>query len=632
LSVDGGAAPPELLWRKHLALLIYLARSPRGRSRDHLVGLLWPEKPEAAARHSLTAAISLFRRHLGETGVVASAGHLRLAPGAVRLDLDQFESLAASGEWERAAGMLVGDFLEGFAVPSAPRFDDWLESERSTVRNRSVQVLTNYADQLIRMGRASEAVPVSTRALALDPTSELALRSAMKSLALAGDRVGAIEQYESFCSRTSRELNTAPGADTQALAERIRHERSIRPATSAGAKKEDALVRLPLVGREAELSRLLEVAEAARLGPHAAVLMIEGDSGTGKTRLSEELLARLRLDGIVVASVRAVEADQAEEWSGVLALARSGLVKAPGVAAAHASALGTLIALLSEWQERFATVHHDGATLSPGRALSEVLRAATDEQAVALAVDDAQWLDHVSLLALLRMLRDLASAPLLLVLAADRHPPRAELDEVRTHLGRDLHGVAVSLSPLDPSALRSLAWCILPSFDSVEIERVVRRVVIDSAGLPLLAVELFQAVANGLDLQATPGAWPEPLRTLDQTLPGELPDTVVAAIRIGFRRLTPKARQVLSQAAVLGDRMSPELLSRVVGLSLEELAPALDELEWHRWLVSEPRGYSFLARVVREVIARDMLTPGQRRRVVETAGRLSSTNQQPPIT
>jgi hypothetical protein len=134
-------------------------------------------------------------------------------------------------------------------------------------------------------------------------------------------------------------------------------------------------------------------------------------------------------------------------------------------------------------------------------------------------------------------------------------------------------------------------------------------------------VELFQAVANGLDLRDTPGAWPEQFKTLDQTLPGELPDTVVAAIRIGFRRLTPTGQRVLSHAALLGDRIAPELLSRVVGLPVDELMPVLDELEWHQWLLCEPRGYSFLARVVQQVIARDMLTPGQRRRVLQTAGR-----------
>jgi hypothetical protein len=75
---------------------------------------------------------------------------------------------------------------------------------------------------------------------------------------------------------------------------------------------------------------------------------------------------------------------------------------------------------------------------------------------------------------------------------------------------------------------------------------------------------------------------------------------------------------------VLGDRISPDLLCGVVGMSQEELAPILDELEWHRWLVSEPRGYSFLARVVRQVIAQDMLTPGQRRRVLDAAARLAA--------
>jgi hypothetical protein len=37
--------------------------------------------------------------------------------------------------------------------------------------------------------------------------------------------------------------------------------------------------------------------------------------------------------------------------------------------------------------------------------------------------------------------------------------------------------------------------------------------------------------------------------------------------------------------------------------------------------VSEPRGYGFVARVVRQVVARDMLTPGQRRRILERLGR-----------
>src|SRR5439155_1142875 len=62
LTVDGAAAPPELLWRKHLALLVYLARSPRkSRTREHLLGLLWSDRTEALARHSLSEALRVLR-------------------------------------------------------------------------------------------------------------------------------------------------------------------------------------------------------------------------------------------------------------------------------------------------------------------------------------------------------------------------------------------------------------------------------------------------------------------------------------------------------------------------------------------------------------------------------------------
>jgi DNA-binding SARP family transcriptional activator len=123
LSLDGGPAPSSLLWRKNLALLIYLARSPRGRTRDHLVGLLWPEKPELAARHSLTSASTVLRRYLGETGLIAEAGRLRLAPDSVSLDVNHFESLAVSGDWEQAAAMFrrPRSSTTGW-TRSAPRF------------------------------------------------------------------------------------------------------------------------------------------------------------------------------------------------------------------------------------------------------------------------------------------------------------------------------------------------------------------------------------------------------------------------------------------------------------------------------------------------------------------------------
>jgi hypothetical protein len=420
------------------------------------------------------------------------------------------------------------------------------------------------------------------------------------------------------------EAGVEPSAETQALMERVRRERAPRAEALAAQGEGSPVVRPPLEGRGEDLQRLLEAAASSARGRRAGLLVVEGDAGMGKTRLLDELLTRLRLDGTSVVAARAVEADRAETWSGVLALARGGLLEAPGVSAAPSAALAAFAQVLPEWQERFR-----GATLSGtphlGRAFAAAVHAAVEEQPVAIAVDDAQWLDQDSALLLGAILRDLTATPLTLVLAIAPYPPRPELDELRVKVGRELGGDTVRLRVLNRAAIRHLAERMLPGYDPVAIDRVVRRVATDSAGLPLLAVELLSAVALGLDLGTISGTWPEPYRTLDQSLPGHLPDAVVAAIRIGVRRLSPPAQRVLTATAVLGDLVSPTLLERALSLEPEEVIRALDELEWHRWLVAEPRGYSFVARIVRQIVQRDIVTPGQRRRVLEVVDRVSSS-------
>ncbi|HEV8265908.1 MAG TPA: AAA family ATPase [Gemmatimonadales bacterium] len=620
VSVDGGPVPAELLWRKNLALLVYLARSPkRARARDHLIGLLWPDKEEGVARHSLNEALRVLRRCAGDGGLATQADVIRLAPDALELDTDQFEALAAAGDWGGASGLVRGEFLEGFAVPGVTGFEEWLAAERTLWRARAVDALTRQADVELSRGRAAEAVGLARRALALDPTADVAVRASMRALALAGDRAAALAAYEAFAARLAADLGGTPDGESVALAERIGRERAEprRPgrAPSVGAQSR----RAPLVGREAELERLGAVWAACRGAARAAVAIVTGDAGTGKSRLADEAIARGRLDGAAVAVVRAVEADAAESWSGVFGLASGGLLDVPGVAAAAPAALAAFAARLPEWADRFGAAARGITADVPGRALRQVLRVVAAERPVLLLVDDAHWIDHDSLLALSAAARDLAAAPVCVLLTRSPHPPRPELDELQSRVGRDVDGALLRLGPLSDDVLRVLARWALPGYDDNEIDRVTRRVATDSAGLPLLAVELLHAVALGLDLGRIGGAWPRPLQTLDQTLPGELPEAVVGAVRVGFRRLSPAAQLVLAAAAVLGARVAAPVVGRATGLDAPALAAALDELEWERWLVADPRGYAFVARIVRDIVGRDLVTPGQRQRLLDAA-------------
>ncbi len=621
VTVDGAEPPSELLWRKHAALLVYLARSPRrARSREHLIGVLWGDRPEPAARHSLREAVHVLRRCAGEAGVETAGEQIRLAEGAVDLDVDRLESLAARGDWSGAAELATGAFLEGFSVPDAPEFEDWLAAERLAWKRRCVDVLGNRARDLERLGRPAEAAEVARRALALDPLSEAAAAALVYACALTGERGAALEVYERYATQLAAAVGGEPGPELRRLAERVRSERSWRVPETAGPgpARGAETRRAPLIGRETELATALDLLQACRHERIAAVLFVDGDVGAGKTRLAEEVITRARLGGAATAAARAVPADADEPWSAALGLASGGLLQAPGVAAAAPEALAMFAARLPEWGDRYPAARRTSA-LAPGPALTDILRAAASEQPLALLLDDAQWCDRDSLAALSAALRDLAHAPLLVVLAAASYQPREELDQLRARVPRDVAGACLRLGPLPLESLKALTAWALPSYTGEEVERLARRLAADSAGLPLLAVELLHAVALGLDLHGTAAAWPAPHRTLDQTLPGDLPDGVVAAIRIGYRRLGRDAQAVLAAASVLGDREPRSRLARAAGLDEPRATTALDELEWQRWLTFESRGYAFVARIVRDIIARDMLTAGQRARILESA-------------
>lgn len=618
ITVDGEPPPPELTWRKNAALLVYLASSPhRTRTREHLCGLLWGEKPESAARHSLNEALRVLRRCAGEDIVQSEGGQVRLSDEGVLLDTEQLERSLGREQWELAASLVAGSFMDGFGVPDASPFEDWLTTERRLWQRHSLYGLAMYAEGCLARGDVVGATRAAGEALALDPLSNAATRTTMRTAALTGERAAALEIYETFAARLRDALAVEPEPATVRLADRVRLERTWR-LPEALTEEERTARRPPVVGREAELEELLAAWTRCAQEGRAALLALEGDPGIGKTRLAEEVAARARLDGGTVVGIRAVPVDAEVPLGGVIGLCRGGLVEAPGLLAAPSHALAAVAAEVPEWAERFADEIQGVEPMPLPRAASEVLRPVAEEQPLLLFVDDAEWLDPESRKVLAGLLRDLIGLPFALFLTVSGPSGRDLVDELRDRAGSDLLSVSLSLEPLVAGDIRRLTASALPEYGDEELDRLTRRIEADSAGLPLLAVELVNAVRLGLDLDDTLSAWPETAMTLDQTMPGDLPEAVVSSIRVGFRRLSPEARQVLAAASVLGERVDVTTLTRATELSESEVNAGLDELEWQRWLCSEPRGYAFVARIVRRVVAEDMLTPGQRRRIQET--------------
>jgi len=534
---------------------------------------------------------------------------IRLTEDAVALDCDEFARRRDRGDWAGAAELVAGAFLEGLSVPGASEFETWLAAERATWRSQSGEALVRWSERQLAAGDAVAAAATAQRALALDAAAEPAACAAMRALALAGDRAGALRVFEATTHALAEQLGTRPAPDTERLADRVRDARMGRRVLHAPA---GARPRPPVVGRAVELAAVAAAWERARAG-RGQVVLVDGEPGEGKTRLVEELVSRALLDAASVAVARAVPTDEAQAWSGVAGLLAGGLADAPGLSAAPPAALAALGALHPDLAARFPGTE---AALPVADALRAAVIAAAHERPLLLALDDAQWLDASTAAVLPALARDVAARPVALVLGVTWGAPgAARLDDLRARLGRDLEGDAIRLARFDDAALRALVAWALPAYSPQDADRLVRRLASDTAGIPLLAVAVLEAVAQGLRLAADAPAWPTPARTLVDSLPGDLPPAVVGALCLQYRRLGPDAQQVLAAAAALDGRVEAATLARATTLAAAAVQAALDELEWAAWLGCDARGYAFAAPIARAVLLQEMLTPGQVRRL-----------------
>jgi DNA-binding SARP family transcriptional activator len=618
LTCDGAPPPPELLWKKNLALFVYLALSPRGRrSRDHLVGLLWGDKEETAARHSLREAVRVVRKAVGEGALNSEGDQIILDASAVRLDLTTFEARVTSGDWDGAAALVQGELAEGFSVPDASGFEEWLAAERLQWGRRSREVLVRAGERCLARGDDLGALALGERVLAANPASGSAVQLVMRASAIRGDVGSALATYERSVGHLQTSLGSGPSGELAGLAERLRAGHRLRHSPRQGGERL-VVRRAPLVTSGGTLQRMVGEWEGVRDGRSGRVILLAAPPGYGKTRLSTELVSRAALDGAGVAAIRAVPGDRERQLGGITGLLRGGMLDFAGAATARPEALAALAAEVPEWGERFGAAVKGATAIALPDAFHEVLRASAVEAPVVLVIDDADSLDPASFALLEEVVRELPKLSILLILTSSGTPSGLSLDPIGTRIGRDVEGASLTLGPLDDAALEALARAILPKSTDDQIARVVRRVAADSAGIPLLAVELLTAIAAGLEVAGAPTAWPASHRTLDQTRPGELPDLLIAAIRVGFRALSKDAQSALAAAAVLGDRVDGARIGR--GAQLADPSAALDELEWTRWLVAEGRGYAFVARIVREVVLRDLVTAGQIQRIKDAAG------------
>ncbi len=506
--------------------------------------------------------------------------------------------------------------MEGFGLSDAPTFEDWLTGERQKLRSLSLTRLMTDAAEAVSAGDLVVARRLAQRALGIEPLHEPAVRVLMRAHALEGSRTLAIKSYDRLAELLRRDLSLEPAEETQALAQRIRTERIVRGAPAVEGAPHDVV---PLVGPgRVALSQCLDVwGEAQRGKP--GVVVLRGEPGTGKTRLGDEMAARARLDGAVVAQARLLENDSEENiWS---ALLRGGLT-VPELGGAAPQVLAALGRLVPDILVRFpaATQADPADVVEPFR---QAVFAIAEVRPVLIVLDDVHRADSILVESCSAMAQRAEGAHLCVLFTATIGPAAQGVDALNQRIGRDVAGQLVSTAPFGDSDVAELVAWAFPEYNGDEVDRLTRRVMVETAGIPFLSVEFVRAVRAGLEVkeEEVPAAWPDKFRTLDQTIPGALPETVAAALRLRFRGLTKDAQGMLTAVAVIGGREPAEVLAKAADLPVKRAERALDELEWQRWLAGDAHGYAFVTKLAGNIVLADMVTAGQKRRILKRASR-----------
>ncbi len=210
---------------KRVALLAYLTLArPRGvHHRDTLLGIFWPETSQERARHALNQALYVLRRALGG-GVVITRGAEEIGIKAEELwcDAAAFEAAFGAGKWVEALELYGGDLLNGFYLSDCPEFERWLEDERARLRERASEAAWSLAGGAEEAGNAVEAAHWGRRAAAFATGDEGVLQRVIALLDRAGDRAGAIREYEAFAQRLREDYEAEPAPETTALIASVR--------------------------------------------------------------------------------------------------------------------------------------------------------------------------------------------------------------------------------------------------------------------------------------------------------------------------------------------------------------------------------------------------------------------------
>ena len=388
--------------------------------------------------------------------------------------------------------------------------------------------------------------------------------------------------------------------------------------------------RTPFVGREserAELRRLL----ARTLEGSGAVVMIGGEPGVGKTRLSEELMRNAQREGLQSFVGHCHEMAGAQPYIPIIEIFEQALTRAPSPQAFRQD-LGEdapeVARLLPRLRQQCPDIPPplelpaEQERRHLFNSIWEVLARTARSRPTLLVLDDLHWADEPTMLLVQHLAERAADVGVLIVglyrdseLDAGRPLSNTFEDLIRRRLARRM-----TLKRLPEETVAQMLAALAGQNPPPRLVEVLYG---EAEGNPFFTEEVFKHLAEEGRLFDADGRFRTDL-SVDEL---DVPEGVRLVVGHRLRRLGEDGLKVLGSAAVIGRVFSFELL-QVVGETLEDpLLDVVERAERAGLIVPVEDGsaedrFMFAHELIRQTVLAELSAPRRRRLHARTADAL----------
>jgi DNA-binding SARP family transcriptional activator/tetratricopeptide (TPR) repeat protein len=264
--------------RQRCVLAVLLVEPNTPVPADRLVDRVWGDRTPQRVRGALHSYLARLRRALPGLQLTHRPGGYVLSVDPEAVDLHRFRALvrraratadddAAAASFEQAARLWRGEPFAGLDTP-------WLADVRAELERERRATELDHTDLALRRGEHAALIAPLTRRAEQEPLDERLAAQLATALYRAGRRADALDHLHRVRTRLADDLGVDPGPHLVDLRQRI--------LTSDPRLTEPVPRQLPA----APTSFTGRAADLAALDPAAALLVVTGAGGIGKTWLA----------------------------------------------------------------------------------------------------------------------------------------------------------------------------------------------------------------------------------------------------------------------------------------------------------------------------------------------------------